>query len=46
MQGTYALNTSVNNLTDDIVNSSTVLSFKTMYDRFMGDQKYHTGDIY
>ena len=35
-----------NNLTDDIVNSSTVLSFKTMYDRFMGDQKYHTGDIY
>ena len=35
-----------NNLTDDIVNTSTVLSFKTMYDRFMGDQKYHTGDIY
>ena len=27
-----------NNLTDDIVNSSTVLSFKTMYDRYMGDQ--------
>ena len=26
-----------NNLTDDIV---------TMYDRYMGDQKYHTGDIY
>ena len=35
-----------NILTDDIVNSSTVLSFKTMYDTFMGDQKYHTGDIY
>ena len=35
-----------NNLTDDIVNSSTVLSFKTMYDRYMGDQEYHTGDIY
>ena len=35
-----------NNLTEDIVNSSTVLSFKTMYDRYMGDQKYHTGDIY
>ena len=35
-----------NNLTDDIVNSSTGLSFKTMYDRYMGDQKYHTGDIY
>ena len=35
-----------NNLTDDIVNSSTVLSVKTMYDRYMGDQKYHAGDIY
>ena len=35
-----------NNLTDDNVNSSTVLSFKTMYDRYIGDQKYHTGDIY
>ena len=35
-----------NNLTEDIVNSSTVLSFKTMYNRYMGDQKYHTGDIY
>ena len=35
-----------NNLTDDIVNSSTVLSFKTMNDRYMGDQKYHTGYIY
>ena len=34
-----------NNLTEDIVNSSTVLSFKTMYDRYMGDQKYQTGDI-
>ena len=35
-----------NNLTDDIVNFSTMLSFKTMYDRYMGDQKYHTRDIY
>ena len=25
-----------NNLTEDFVNSSTVLSFKTMYDRYMG----------
>ena len=25
-----------NNLADDTVNSSTVLSFKTMYDRYMG----------
>ena len=33
-------------LTEDIVNSSTVLSFKTQYDRYMGDQKYQTGDIY
>ena len=29
------------NLTDDIVNSSTVLSFKTMYDRYMGDPKLY-----
>ena len=29
-----------------MVNSATVLSFKTMYDRYMGDQKYQTGDIY
>ena len=35
-----------NNLTGDIVNSFTMLSFKTMCDRYMGDQKYHTGDIY
>ena len=35
-----------NDLTEDIVNSSTVLSFKTMYDRHMGDQKYQTGDIH
>ena len=35
-----------NDLTEDIVNSSSVLSFKTQYDRFMGDQKYQTGDIY
>ena len=35
-----------NNLTDDIVNFSTMLSFKTMYDRYMGDQKYHTRDNY
>ena len=36
-----------NDLTEDMVNSSaTVLSFKTMYDRYMGDQKYQTGDIY
>ena len=27
-----------NNLTDDIVNSSTVLSFKTMYDRYGGSE--------
>ena len=33
-------------LTEDIVNSSTVLSFKTMYDRYMGYQRYQTGDIY
>ena len=33
-------------LTEDMVNSATVLSFKTMYDRYMGDQKYQTGDIY
>ena len=24
------------------MNSTTVLSFKTMYDRYMGDQKYQT----
>ena len=35
-----------NDLTEDMVNSSTVLSFKTMYDRYMGDQRYQTGDIY
>ena len=35
-----------NDLTEDIVSSSSVLSFKTQYDRFMGDQKYQTGDIY
>ena len=35
-----------NDLTEDMVNSATVLSFKTMYDRYMGDQKYQTGDIY
>ena len=35
-----------NNLTGDIVNSSTVLSFKTVYEKYLGDQKYHTGDIY
>ena len=35
-----------NDLTEDIVNSSSVLCFKTQYDRFMGDQKYQTGDIY
>ena len=35
-----------NDLTEDTVNSSTVLSFKTMCDRYMGDQKYQTGDIY
>ena len=35
-----------NALPDDMVNTSTVLSFKTMYDRYMGDQKYQTGEIY
>ena len=35
-----------NDLTEDMVNSATVLSFKTMYDRYMWDQKYQTGDIY
>ena len=35
-----------NDLTEAIVNSSSVLSFKTQYDRFVGDQKYQTGDIY
>ena len=34
------------NLMDDVVNSSAVLSFKTMYGRYMWDQKYHNGDIY
>ena len=34
-----------NNLTDDIVNSSAVLSFKTMYDRYMGGQKHHVFTI-
>ena len=35
-----------NDLTEDMVNSAIVLSFKTMYDRHMGNQKYQTGDIY
>ena len=35
----------LNDLTEDNVNSSTVLSFKTQYDRYMGVQKYQTVDI-
>ena len=35
-----------NDLTEEIVTSTTVLSFKTLYDRYMGDKKYQTGDIY
>ena len=33
-------------LPDDIVNTKTVLSFKMFYDRYMGDNKYITEDIY
>ena len=33
-----------NDLTEDMVNSTTVLSFKTMYDRYMGHRIYQTGD--
>ena len=32
-----------NDLTEDMVNSTIVLSFKTLYDGYMGDQKYQTG---
>ena len=35
-----------NSLPDDIVNSKTVLCFKTKYDRFMGFNKYITHEIY
>ena len=35
-----------NDLTEEIMTSTTVLSFKTLYDRYMGDKKYQTGDIY
>lgn len=35
-----------NNLPDDLVNSNTVLKFKTLYDRYMGVKKYQIEDIY
>lgn len=35
-----------NSLPDDIVNSKTVLCFKTTYDRYMGINKYITEEIY
>ena len=35
-----------NELPNDIVNAASVLSFKTLYDRHMGEVKYSTEDIY
>ena len=35
-----------NNLPEDIVNSKNVLTFKTLYDRHMGNRKFQTADIY
>ena len=35
-----------NSLTDEIVNSKTVLCFKTKYDRYMGNNKFTTNEIY
>ena len=35
-----------NSLTNDIVNSKTVLSFKTIYDRYMGVRNYTTEVVY
>ena len=34
-----------NNLPDDMVNSHTILKFKTLYNRYMGDKKYQIEDI-
>jgi len=35
-----------NNLPEEIVMSRTVLCFKTLYDRYMGDQKFDLNEIY
>ena len=35
-----------NNLPEDIVSSKTVLTFKTLYDRHMGNRKFQIADIY
>ena len=34
------------NLPEDIVNSKTVLRYKALYDRHMGNRKSHIDDIY